>query len=482
MKVPVYACRLLALLFICPLFSSAEIQLPWFFSDGMVLQQQSEPAIWGWTDQKAAVTVISSWDHKKYTAQPDQKGRWTVRLKTPPAGGPFEITVSDGSTKQIRDILIGEVWVCSGQSNMEMPLRGFRNQPVDGSNKLILESANDQIRIYTIPRSTRPLPLDTSKNNYWKKAGPETVENFSAVGYYFGKLLYDQLQVPIGLINCSYGGSPVEAFMDAASLQDYDFKLPDPTTTSRLSNQVPTVLYNGMVHPLEGYGIRGCIWYQGESNASRPDQYEKLFPDFVHMLRARFGQGDFPFYYVQIAPYDYNGNKKKGDTLLNSAYLRDAQRKALEKIPNSGMVVTMDIGDDQTIHPRDKKTVAYRLALLALQQTYQMKGFQSESPRFERLEIKDQTALLHFSHAPNGLSAYGQELTGFEIAGADKKFYPARARLVAGGVAVSAAEVPSPVAVRYAFKDYIQGHLFNTAGLPASSFRTDDWEPEIQVK
>jgi len=316
----------------------------------------------------------------------------------------------------------------------------------------------------------------------WKISNPEDAANFSATGYTFGKFLYDQLKVPIGLINVSYGGTPVESFMDAAYLKEYHFPLPDPNDASRLNNKIATVVYNGMIHPLIGYGVKGFIWYQGESNADRPKQYETLFPDFVQMLRRQFNQGDLPFYFVQIAPFDYNRSKKKGDTLVNSAFLRDAQRKALERIPNSGMAVTMDIGDAGFIHPREKQEIGKRLALQALAKTYNYKGFASEGPLYESLTIKDGKATVKFKNAPVGLTSYGKPITQFEIAGQDQKFYPATAQLVNGGVEVTSKEVKNPVAVRYAFKDDSTGELFNTAGFPASSFRTDDWEIQVEVK
>lgn len=462
--------------------SHARLQLPWFFGDNMVLQQQSHPKIWGWTDKKATVTIKTSWNNQKYTAQPDAAGRWEAKLATPKAGGPYEITVSDGQPVTIKNILIGEVWVCSGQSNMEMNMKGYPNQAINNSNDAIFASDNDKIRLYNIPRSTQPIPLDTSKNFSWKISNPEYVANFSATGYFFANFLYNKLKVPIGLINVSYGGSPVEAFMDAASLKGYNFTLPDPNDKSRLSNKLPTVLYNGMVHPLIGFGIKGFIWYQGENNADRPEQYESLFPEFVKMLRTQFGQGDFPFYYVQIAPFDYNRSKKTGDTLINSARLRDAQRKSLEKIPNSGMAVTMDIGDETFIHPREKQEVGKRLAMMALSKTYHYKGFQSESPLYESMSTKGNIATLKFKNAPLGFTTYGKPITNFEIAGADKKFYPAKASIVNGGIEVSADAVKEPIAVRYAFKDFAMGELFSTAGFPVSSFRTDDWPFEIEVK
>ena len=454
----------------------AKIRLPYFFSDGMVLQRESKPAIWGWTDTKNTVTITTSWDKKKYTAKPDEKGQWKTFVTTTKAGGPYTITISDGNMVSIKNILLGEVWMCSGQSNMEMPMKGFKDQPIDESNDYIFNSDNNEIRLYTIPRSVQPVALDTSKNSTWKIANPADVSNFSATAYFFGKMLYDKLKVPIGLINVSYGGSPVEAFMDKASLSGYDFKIPEANTSVKLNNRYPTVLYNGMVHPFIGYGIKGVIWYQGETNADRGKQYETLFPDFIKMLRSKFGYGDFPFYYVQIAPFDYNRNKKPGDKLTNSAFLRDAQRKSLDKVPNTGMAVTLDIGDPVYIHPRDKKNVGKRLALMALNKTYGYKGFQSESPLYENIIFRNDTAAITFKNASNGLTSYGMPLNNFEIAGADKKFYPANASIVAGKIEASSPQVKNPVALRYAFKDYTKGNLFNTEGLPASSFRTDDWD------
>lgn len=461
---------------LCSACAEAKIQLPYFFSDGMVLQRESKPAIWGWTNTKNTVTITTSWDKKQYTVKPDSKGKWETFINTTKAGGPYTITVSDGTPVTIKNILLGEVWMCSGQSNMEMPMKGFRDQPIAESNDHIFNSDNNEIRLYTIPRSVQSVALDTSKNSTWKIANPADVSNFSATAYFFGKMLFDKLKVPIGLVNVSYGGSPVEAFMDKESLVSYDFKIPEADTKIKLTNKYPTVLYNGMIHPFIGYGIKGAIWYQGETNADRAKQYQTLFPDFVRMLREQFGYGDFPFYYVQIAPYDYNMYKKPGDNLTNSAYLRDAQRKALDKIPNSGMAVTMDIGDSVYIHPRDKKSVGQRLAMMALAQTYGYKGFQSQSPYYESITYRNDTAVIVFKNASNGLTSYGKPLVNFEIAGADKKFYPANARTVNGKIEVSSPNVKTPAAVRYAFKDYTKGELFNTEGFPASSFRTDDWD------
>ena len=464
-----------AILFL-PITSKAEIRLPWFFSDNMVLQQQTDAAIWGWAKKGTNVTVTTSWNKKKYNTAADTEGKWKLRVTTPVAGGPYMITISDGTPVVIKNILIGEVWLCSGQSNMEMAMKGFKDQPILGSNDAILNSANDNIRLYTVPRSVQRLSQDTSKNSAWKPAEPEVVSNFSATAYYFGRLLYEQLHIPIGLVNISYGGSPVEAFMDENTLKAFpEIKIPSRTDTAKLNNKVATVLYNGMLKPFLGYTIKGCIWYQGESNNDRPQQYETLFPAFVKQIREQTGQGDLPFYYCQIAPYNYNNHAAANVVNNNSAYLRDAQRKALAKTPNTGMAVLMDIGEESSIHPMDKATGSKRLAYMALSKTYGRKGFACESPLYESVSFANGIATIKFTNAPNGLTAYGKTLQYFEIAGSNKVFRPAKASISGGNIIVSSPEVKEPVAVRYAFKDFVTGDLFSTEGFPVSSFRTDDW-------
>lgn len=460
-----------------PALLPATVTLPSFFSDNMVLQQNAAPAIWGWGRAGSRVQVTTSWNKQKYTTLPDASGKWKLNIPTPGAGGPYEITVSDGDPIVLHNVLIGEVWLCSGQSNMEMPMKGFRDQPVLGSNDAIFRSSNSQIRLYTVPRSVKMQPQDTSKKSTWKMAEPETVSNFSATAYYFGRLLYEQLHVPIGLIHISYSGSNAEAWMNEATLKEFtDIKIPAPADSARANNRTATTLYNGMLHPFAGYGIKGCIWYQGESNYDRPDQYEKLFPAMVKQWREEFQQGDFPFYYAQIAPYNYaqlppynSGGK------YNSAYLRDAQRKALAGISNSGMAVLMDIGEENSIHPANKEAGGKRLAYLALAKTYGLKGFGYTSPSFDSLLVNGNIATIRFKDAPNGLTSFGKPLSNFEIAGADKIFRPAKAVISRGMVLISSPEVREPVAVRYAFRDFVTGDLFSTEGFPVSSFRTDDW-------
>lgn len=462
----------------CTGSSFAEIKPASIFTDHMVLQQKAEVAVWGWAKKGSIVSLTASWDKKKYSVKSDGEGKWKLKIATPKAGGPYEMTISDGVALTLKDILIGEVWFCGGQSNMEMPMKGFKSQPILGSNEAILKSANRQIRVYTVPRSSVTERQDNSKPSDWKLAAPESVANFSATAYYFGRLLSEMLQVPVGLINDSYGGSTVEAWMSPELLKSFpEVKVPSKTDSIKELSRTPTTLYNGMLYPVIGYGIRGAIWYQGESNQTRPDRYQDLFPAMVKEWRQVWGMGEFPFYYAQIAPYGYvKPENVQTAGKLNSAFIRDAQRKSLTRIPNSGMAVLMDIGEERSIHPANKETVGLRLAYLALGDTYGIKGFGYASPDYESMSIKDGTAMLRFTNVPNGLTSFGKPLNLFEVAGADKVFHPAKAMVSGSSITVSAEAVAAPVAVRYAFKDFVTGDLYSNEGLPVSSFRTDDWE------
>jgi sialate O-acetylesterase len=456
---------------------SAEIKLPSIFTDNLVLQQRSSVSIWGWSSPNKRVTVLPSWTKTKYTIASDASGKWEVKIETPTAGGPFEISISDEKTIELKNVLIGEVWLCSGQSNMEMPIKGFKGQPVINSNEEILRSSNSMIRLYTVPRSAQTTEQENSKQSQWKEAEPEAVSNFSATSYYFGKLLYDLLHVPIGLINASYSTSEIQSWMSSKSLEAFpEIKIPARSDSIKIPFRTPTALFNGMLYPIIGYNIKGAIWYQGESNYNDPDQYEKLLPAMVNDWRGLWKIGEFSFYYAQIAPFNYaalppyNIGEK-----YNSAYLRDAQRKAANKISNAAMAVLIDIGEEKNIHPSDKRTGGERLAYLALGKAYGVKGFGFESPEYDSLMISKDTAIVKFKKAPNWLTSYGKELTQFEIAGKDKVFYPAKAIIYRTSVWVISSQVKEPVAVRYAFKDFIVGDLFSTEGLPVSSFRTDNW-------
>ena len=467
----------LATLLTAPALLRAQVRLPSIFTDNMVLQQQAECAVWGWAKAGSTVTVSASWDKKKYAAKADAAGKWKLKVSTPAAGGPYELTISDGTPVRLKNVLIGEVWICGGQSNMEMPMKGFKGQPIIGSNEAILRSRNENLRVYTVPRSSVTEVQENSKPSPWRVAEPEAIANFSATGYYFGRLLQDMLHVPVGLINCSYSGSFIEAWMDAETLRQFaGVRIPAKGDSIKAVSRTATTLYNGMLHPIEEYGIKGAIWYQGESNYDRPDQYGALFAAMVKQWRTQWGEGDFPFYYAQIAPFDYTRTSPHKGGKYNSAFLREAQRLAPAQVPNSAMAVLLDIGEETSIHPMRKEVGGTRLAYLALAQTYGVKGFGAASPGYESWSVKDKTAQVRFNNTPNGLTAFGKELTGFEVAGADHRFYPAKATISGSVVTVAAAEVAGPAAVRYAFQDFVVGTLFSTEGLPVSSFRTDDWE------
>ena len=468
-------------LFACLIFACyntliAQPKLASLFTDNMVLQQQAEAGIWGWADKGRTIKITASWNKKTYKIKADTAGQWKIKINTPTFGGPYEIKISDGKEITLHNVLIGEVWICGGQSNMEMPMKGFKGQPVMGSNDAILHSKNKNIRLYTVPRSSQIELQENSKPSTWKEADPESVNNFSATAYYFGILINELLDVPVGIINDSYSGSSIEAWMTPESLKPFNEKIPVKGDTIKAVSRTPTTLYNGMLHPVIGFGIKGIIWYQGESNYDDPDKYEKLFPALVNEWRTAWNIGTFPLYYAQIAPYNYvqlppynKGGK------FNSAYLRDAQRKSEKLIPNSGMAVLMDIGEEKNIHPANKEVGGKRLALLALAKTYNMKGFGYASPAYDSLSATGSIATIRFQNCPNGLTSFGKELSLFEVAGSNKIFYPAKAGINGSNVSLSAPEVKEPVAVRYAFKDFVVGDLFSTEGLPVSSFRTDDW-------
>jgi sialate O-acetylesterase len=474
--------KLVTIIIVC-LFAvmniQAEIKLPALFTDNMMLQQETIAPIWGWTNKHEKLTISTSWDAKEYQVKSDKQGKWKTNLTTPKAGGPYIIIVSNGSEiKTINNVLIGEVWLCSGQSNMEMPLKGFHGQPVIGGNDEIVSSSNNNIRLITVPRTTVLEPKEDFEG-HWEVAGPQTTGGFSATAWYFGSLLQEVLQVPVGLIHVSYGGSNVEAWMNKEMLEDFDNTLPIPKTESDLKsnpNRVPTTLFNGMLSPVIGYGIKGAIWYQGESNYERPFEYKDLFKKMVGSWRELWNQGAFPFYYAQIAPFDYarfhpQDNLEK----YNSAYLREAQLQASKEISNSGMAVLMDVGEEISIHPMDKEKGGKRLAYLALAKTYGLEGFEYESPVFRSIEIIESTVIVSFDNIPNGITSFWKEVKGFEIAGENKVFYPAQAIVRTKSVILSTPKVAKPVAVRYLFKNYAKAELFSGGGLPISSFRTDNW-------
>ncbi|SHF83500.1 sialate O-acetylesterase [Mariniphaga anaerophila] len=448
----------------------AEIKLPAIFGDNMVLQQQTEAAIWGKSEKNKTVKVTTSWNKKNYSTKADNEGNWKVKVQTPNAGGPYSITISDGKSLTLKNVLIGEVWVCSGQSNMQMTMSGYFNQPVTGANQAIATSRNEKIRLFTV-KHEKSLEQQYNFSGDWQECLPENVAQFSAAAYFFGEMINETLGVPVGLICSSWGGTRIEPWISENGFGNFDWvNLPDKNSKEEFNQQVPTVLYNAMIAPMVGYSIRGGLWYQGEANRNQPKEYEKLMSGLIDNWRNEWGIGDFSFYYVQIAPFNYGPNS------LNSAFLREAQFKASTAIQNIGMACAMDVGEEFCIHPANKKVVGERLAYLALANTYGMKGVEYSGPVLKEMTVEGSLVKLTFDHAKNGLTTFGKELKNFKVAGEDKRFVPATAHITRKGITLSSPLVEKPVAVRYAFDDFVIGELFNTEGLPASSFRTDDWE------
>ena len=456
-------------LLICVSVVKAEIKLPSIFGNNMVLQQQTDASLWGTAAQNKTVRITTSWDKKSYSTKADENGNWKLNVKTPAAGGPYSISISDGKNLELSNILIGEVWICSGQSNMQMTMSGYRNQPVLGANEAIASSRNEKIRLFTVERNKSLTPLNDFKGE-WLECNPASVADFSAAGYYFGKMVQQALNVPVGLICSSWGGTRIEPWMSENGVKNFEWVVsPDKNFTGEYNQQTPTVLYNAMIAPMAGYAAKGAIWYQGEANRNEPVEYAKLLPGLAENWKTEWDAAEFPFYYVQIAPYNYGGSG------LSSAYIRESMLKVSDQ-PGLGMACLMDAGEENYIHPANKKVAGERLAYLALAKTYGLKGFEYSGPVLKDMKIDGSVVKLTFDHANNGLTTFGKELTNFTIAGENKRFVPASAYITNQGITVFSPMVEKPVAVRYAFDDFVVGELFNTEGLPASSFRTDDWE------
>ena len=449
----------------------AQIQLPSFISDNMVLQQKFEAPIWGWADPGTHISIMPGWGNTNYQTSADYKGDWLVKITTPSAGGPYSIIINKDTLK---NIMIGEVWVCSGQSNMQWAL----NQSENGDEEV--QNANyPDIRLFYAARDNARIP---NKDIYgqWDECTPKVTSSFSAVAYYFGRELYKELQVPIGLLHFSWGGSTVQAWTNPEVLkttpegkyylEKFEEKIKDtPPGELPRNYRDPGANFYGMIKPLIPYGIRGVIWYQGENNVFEHQMYRNSFETMVKNWRDEWGEGDFPFYFVQLAPYNYSEK-------LVGAALRDAQRKSLD-ILSTGMVVTLDIGNPDDIHPKNKKDVGKRLSFWALAKTYGKENIVYSGPIYKSMKIIQNNKIrIRFDYVGSGLYCKGEKLTSFTIAGNDKVFHPADAVIDNNTILVSSDEVKNPVAVRFAFGNTDEPNLFNQEELPASTFRTDNWD------
>lgn len=472
----------------------AELQLPALFSDHMVLQQGVPVPVWGWADDGEEVTV-------KFRGQTVKAKthnlKWSVNLRSLTAGGPDALTISTKTkTVTLENVMVGEVWVCSGQSNMEWPMSASHEPQAD-----IASATNSMIRLFYVPKKKADAPT-VKINTSWKVCSPDDVKSFSAVGYYFGRDLQPARKVAVGLIGTYWGGSPAEVWMSREALEinpRYQTEILDVYPAAEKKHREaqanwerekaeaekngqefkknapwppwkPTELYNGMIAPLLPYPIKGAIWYQGESNAGRAEQYRSLFADMIRNWRRDWGS-DLTFFSVQLAPF-----MAIKDQPADSAWaeLREAQWLSTQTLPGVGMAVITDVGDPKDIHPRKKQPVGARLALAARGIAYGER-IEFSGPIYRASEVKDGKMILHFNHVGKGLEAREGELKGFAICGEDHKFVWAKAEIVRDTVVVSSSEVAQPVAVRYGWADMPVVNLWNKDGLPASPFRTDDF-------
>ena len=476
----------------------AEVKPHGLFGDGCILQQGMPVPVWGTARDGEKVTVKFQGQEISTVAK---DGRWMVKLKPLKAGGPFTLTIFGDNTVTLDNVLIGEVWLCSGQSNM-----GFKLNRADNAAGAIAAAGDSQLRLFSVPRAAADAPR-TDVDGVWKESSPSTASNFSAVAYFFGRDLRRALKVPVGLIDSSVGGTPAEAWTSsgalesdpelrrvldqhAESVKEFDSKKAKAQNEKSLaryrarvaeaeanhqspprkpksvgdpsqSSKRPAGLYNAMIAPLQPYALRGAIWYQGEANSGRAAQYQKLFPAMIQDWRDAWGQKSFPFLFVQIAPYE-----------RMTPEIREAQFLASKRVPDTALAVTVDVGEATDIHPTKKEPVGARLALAARAVAYGEK-VEYSGPVYESFKVSGERLVLTFSHVGGGLMAKGGVLKGFTIAGADGKFVPSDAKINGDRILVSSPAVPKPVAVRYGWENVPDVNLFNREGLPASPFRTD---------
>ena len=462
----------------------AKVTLPALVSDNMVLQQKSNVKVWGWSKPDASIEVTTTWGVKG-SAKSDKEGNWYVTITTPAASfNPYIITVSDGEPVTIKNIMIGEVWLCSGQSNMEMTFTGIWGSPVIGANQTIEESSlYPNLRLFTVEKNSATRPQKDCKGT-WRISSPASTRDFSAIGYLYGLQLYKILNVPVGIINSSWGGTIIEAWMDAQSQKqftDVDLNLINDENYPVYNK--PVSCFNGMIAPLVNYSLRGVIWYQGESNVPRFSTYADKMVSLIKFWRTLWVDDKMPFFYAEIAPYNYAANRLDlTEAQINAALLREKQASVMGMINNAGMVCTNDLVfpyERDEIHPSNKLEVAKRFSYWALHNTY---GFGDAlsvlGPQYKSMKVDKGKAVLSFSGVDGeGITIKG-DVSGFEIAGSDHVFYPARVLKVFPTVTdltVFSDKVTDPVAVRYCFKNFSIGNVSNVYGQPMVPFRTDNW-------
>lgn len=470
----------IAISMMLPAVAGAKVVLPDIVGDNMVVQQNTDVKLWGWADPKSTVTVTASWAHEKpVEAKAAADGRWEVAIASPAATfTPQTITISDATdSRTLQNVLVGEVWFCSGQSNMEMPLRGFWTQPVEGAVEAIAYSGSyPGIRVAKVPKRGSYTPQDTVTSP-WLTSCPKNAYDFSALAYFFARSLTQLLDVPVGIIDCSYGGSKVEAWQSKEALAKYsewDVEAEQADTTLNEYERI-NVMYNAMLHPLIGYTIRGFLWNQGESNVGRHNEYLYHLKDMVDEWRAKWGLGELPFYFVELPGWNYSDPEA-----TYAALFRECQHHAASIIPNSGIVSACDLVypyEVNDVHARKKKEIGERLAFMAAGRTYGIEGMPCDYPKYRSMTIgEDGRAILEFDNASSGFTP-NTELEGFEVAGDDRVFHAARAIENPNtlNIEVTCPEVADIKHVRYNFRNFRIGKVWNVLGLPLIPFRTDNF-------
>jgi sialate O-acetylesterase len=473
MKIKVLTTSSIIFLLLMSFAGVSQVKLPPLFGSNMVLQQGIDIPVWGWASAGERVTVTLEKNAVKTRA--GKNGKWRVTLPKMNYGGPFKMTVKGKNLHTIENVMIGEVWVCSGQSNMEWKVSKTKNAEAE-----IASANNTNIRLFTVKKRVSKEPQENLEDGEWMICSPQSVPDFSAVGYFFGRNLYEKLKIPVGLIHTSWGGTVAETWTSAETIaKDPDFsglleklKSVDMNTAKVGPNNYPTLLYNGMLNPVIPYGIKGAIWYQGESNASRAQQYKRVFPNMIKDWRTKWNQGSFPFLFVQLA------NFKKPVTEPSEsewAELREAQTQTLQ-LENTGMATIIDAGEADNIHPADKQVVGYRLSLAARKVAYG-ETLVFTGPTYKDMKIDKNKIFITFDHVGSGFKVtdrYGY-IKGFTIASKDGDFKWAKATVVNGNtVLVTCDAVDNPAAVRYGWADNPDDlNLYNVEGLPANPFRTD---------
>ena len=458
--------------------ASAELTLSSLVSDNMVLQQNAEARLWGTASPGAVVTVNPSWGDA-VTARADGNGSWLAKVATPAASydpKQIEFATSTGDKATVGNVLIGEVWLASGQSNMQMPLKGFPGCAVqDGLDEAINAKDVPGVRMFNVPLKQSYEPQESCEGRWMTTENYRDAMEFSATAWFFAKSLSRALDVPVGIVNCSYGGSKVESWMPRDMLEGYSDVSLDPAHMEAMTEyHRPMLMYNAMFRPVERYTYKGIIWYQGCSNVGEHENYAARLAAMVERWRSEMGLGEIPFYYVEIAPYDY----ESGD-YASGARLREAQFKAQELIPSSGMVCTNDLAEPfelHNIHPRRKAPVGQRLGYMALNRTYGHDNVCDSGPVYAGWQPKGREAWVAFKNLPMGICR-NYMLEGFELAGPDRVFHPATGWLhwQTNEIVLTADGVDEPVAVRYGFGDFKPGTLIGGNEQPVVPFRSDDW-------